>query len=351
MEATKLPKPTGDIWKPNAKNPATVPISTRLIKTQIKSPFRERERKLWTFLVQAVWDDLDKEIHQLPLKPIGKVFRELSGQHDISWLKEYIRSICKVTVEFEAEDETAEVWKISHLISEANIIQGKGENKGQEFIEFSIPLTIRKILLERKQFARLRPHLILTLSGKYTVTLYELLESVANQKIAIFKASIDDLRSYLAVPKNKLVTWYDFQKRALKPAVNELNNKSEDTGFTVRYDLVRGARRKVIAVHFHVHKVSSRIEFEEKIKTPKVLREPSTLGKFTPREYEVLKKKTIRNSGLNIYELEADWKSQFEDKADSIQNPIAHFTDYCKRRVQAVHGKPNGLFNWFRVKD
>lgn len=351
MEAKKLPNPTGNIWEPNIKNPATVPISTKLVKTHIQGPFRERERKLWTFLIQAAWDELDiQESHELPLSKIGKVFRELSGDHNTQWLKDYLLSIAQTTVQMEAEDETAKVWAVSNLISNAEIIQGKGEHEGKDILRFSFPKSIIRAIKERGKFARLRPHLMITLSGKYAVTLYELLESVANQKTSILKASIEDLRVWLATPKDRLKLWNDFHRYVIKPAVRELNKHSEETGFTVSYDLIRGERKKVLAVHFHVHKVASRVALEKEMKRPEVLQKQSELGKFTPREYEILKKQ-IQSTGLDIYALEADWRDEFEDKADTIKNPIGHFTEYCKRRAGKGVNKSSsknskGLFGW-----
>ena len=333
--ANKLPQPTGDIWTPDSKNPATVPISTKLVKTHIKGAFRERERKLWTFLVHAVWDELGKrQIHRLPLGEVNRVFRELGGDHGSQWLRDYIRSIAHTTVEYEGEDETAKRWVITNLISGAQIVEGKGEEAGQDFIEFSIPPQLVNTLKTREIFTRLRPHLMISLSGKYSVTLYELLESVVNQKYPIFKASIEDLRAYLAVPEGKLSGWRDFQKCAVKPAVKELNKHSDDTGFTVSYETIKGKKNKVIAIHFHVEKVPSRIEYEQKIKKPKALKTTSRLPKFSPRDYEIFKR-SISGSGLVIYDLESDWRREFEAKSDTITNPNGHFTDYIKRRVKS----------------
>ena len=333
--AKKLPEPTGDIWKPNSKNPATVPISTKLVRTHIKGSFLERERKLWTFLVQAVWDELGKrQIHRLPLREVNRVFRELGGRHESQWLRDYIRSIAQTTVEYEAEDETAKRWIITNLISGAQIVEGKGEEVGQDFIEFSIPPQLVSTLKAREIFTRLRPHLMISLSGKYSVTLYELLESVANQKYPIFKASIEDLRAWLAVPEGKIKKWYDLNRYVIKPAVKELNKHSSDTGFTVSHETIKGKKNKVVAVHFHVEKVASRIEYEQKMKRPEVLKKPSRLPKFSPREYEIFKK-IIEGSGLTIYDLESDWRREFEAKADIITNPQGHFTDYIKRCVKS----------------
>lgn len=333
--AKKLPQPTGDIWKPNSDNPATVPISTKLVKTHIKGSFLERERKLWTFLVQAVWEDLGiARKHRLSLKKVNQVFRELGGRHESQWLRDYVRSIANTTIEYEGEDETAKTWMITNLISSVRIIEGKGEEAGQDFIEFSFPPDLIDALKARDIFARLRPHLMISLSGKYSVTLYELLESVANQKYPIFKASIEDLRAYLAVPNGKLATWRDFQKCAIKPAVKELNKHSEETGFTVSYQTIKGKKNKIVAIRFDVEKLTSRIEYEQRIKKPKIFEDTNRLPKFTPREYEIFKK-VIEGSGLVIYDLESDWRREFQLKPNRITNPQGHFTDYIKRRVKA----------------
>ena len=333
--AKKLPQPTGDIWKPDSKNPATVPISTKLVKTHIRGSFLERERKLWTFLVQAVWEELGTaRRHRISLSKVNRVFRELGGRHESQWLRDYIRSIANTTIEYEGEDETAKTWMITNLISSARIIEGKGEEAGQDFIEFSFPPDLVDALKAREIFARLRPHLMISLSGKYSVTLYELLESVANQKHPVFKASIEDLRAYLVVPEGVLSRWSDFQTRAIKPAVKELNKHSDDTGFTVSYETIKGTKNKVVAVHFYVQKVASRIEYEQRIKKSKLSKDTSRLPKFTPREYEIFKK-VIEGSGLVIYDLESDWRREFQLKAGTITNPQGHFTDYIKRRVKA----------------
>ena len=331
----KLPQPTGNIWKPDSNNPATVPISTKLVKTHIRGSFLERERKLWTFLVQAVWDELGiARKHRLLLSDVNRVFRELGGRHESQWLRDYIRSIANTTIEYEGEDETSKTWMITNLISSVRIIEGKGEEAGQDFIEFSFPPDLIDALKARDIFARLRPHLMISLSGKYTVTLYELLESVVNQKYPIFKASIDDLRTYLVVPEGKNKRWADLHRYVIKPAVKELNKHSDDTGFTVSYKIIKGKKNKAIAVHFHVEKVISRIEYERKMKKPERLKKPSQLTQFSPRDYEIFKK-AIKGSGLVIYDLENDWRREFEAKADTISNPQGHFTEYIKRRIKS----------------
>ena len=67
----RLPLPVeayGNPWNPDAENPATVPIPNAVIMTRIEGPFTERDRKLWTFLVHAIWDVLLTErYHEIPV--------------------------------------------------------------------------------------------------------------------------------------------------------------------------------------------------------------------------------------------------------------------------------------------
>src|SRR5215510_8329448 len=83
---TKLPVPTGNPWIPSPADPATVPVPVPVIIVSVNGPYTERDRKLWTLLLQAVWDELDvSSIHELKVQDINRVFRELGGEHDSKW--------------------------------------------------------------------------------------------------------------------------------------------------------------------------------------------------------------------------------------------------------------------------
>ena len=345
-----LPLPTGDIWKPSKKTPATVPVATKLVLSSIDGPFRERERKLWAFLIHAVWDDLEtKKIHRLSLSKVSKVFRDLGGDHSSKWLKDYLYSIAQTTLVFEGKDVDQEVWQASNLISSAKIVKTSEE----EFIQFEFPSDIIEILLERAHFTRLRPHVMITLSGKYAVTLYELLESVVNhdkgKNPAYLKASLSKIRDWLKVPKGKLKSWHNLHIFAIKPAVEELNKFPEETGFTVSYEVIKGSRNKVCEVIFYVQKVTSRRTFEARLKSPREEnKEPekssfSNLPKLNTKTYENAQR-VAQGSGLDIYALEADWRSEFDPKAALVKNPQGHFISYVKRKVETSRQQGQGFF-------
>jgi hypothetical protein len=67
---TTLPVPTGNPWTPTPEDPATIPLPFPVIIVSVEGPYTERDRKLWAFLLHAVWDELGEvNIHKIPDSP------------------------------------------------------------------------------------------------------------------------------------------------------------------------------------------------------------------------------------------------------------------------------------------
>jgi len=67
---TTLPVPTGNPWTPTPEDPATVPLPFPVIIVSVEGPYTERDRKLWAFLLHAVWDELGEvNVHEIPTFP------------------------------------------------------------------------------------------------------------------------------------------------------------------------------------------------------------------------------------------------------------------------------------------
>ena len=78
---------SGDPWQPSSDEVATVPVPNDVIITSIEGAYTERDRKLWAFLVAAVWDDLlTTRIHEIRTAKINAVFQERGGDTSTSWI-------------------------------------------------------------------------------------------------------------------------------------------------------------------------------------------------------------------------------------------------------------------------
>ena len=84
-----------------------------------------------------------------------------------------------------------------------------------------------------RSFARLRCHVVLALRSKYAVTLYEILEAYVNRRESSVTVGIDELRSWLKVSDDltSYNDWKYLRRRVIDPAVNEINEHSDDAGF------------------------------------------------------------------------------------------------------------------------
>lgn len=320
------PKPTGNPWVVNPENSekVTVPVPKPITMVKVEGPYRERERKLWTFLLHAVVDKLeDSRVHELPADEVCRVFHRLGGERDKAWLWDALKTLSETKVTFEGVDHGDIRYKtITRLISAVRLNEGRD----QDTIWFEFPQMLIDALKEPLQYARIRTHHLLTLSGKYAVTLYEILEGVANQKTPRLEASIQDLRSWLKVPDGKLVRWSHFYARCLRPAVQEINNNPYGAGFEVTYDLIRGRKRKVKAVRFIVTKTESRLQFEDTLQRPAAV---ATQCRFSPATYEKAKALVPR---LDVYALELEWRAWTAKKGEPVESEEAAFLGFCRQR-------------------
>ena len=233
-------QPTGSPWHPNPADPATVPVPLQTVIVKVEGPYNERDRKLWTFLLHAVFDELgEKPIHSLSVREINSVFRELGGDHNTKWLWESAKRLSKTNVEWETtfDDDRFEAGTSSIF---GAVISKKAKQTG--VLHFNFPPLLIPIIKQPSRFARLRVHFLMQLSGKYAVTLYEILEGFANRRDGKCHVTIDDLRTWLKVPEKSYKTWKDFRKWVLDPAIKQINDNPDGAGFTVEYTPIRKGR-------------------------------------------------------------------------------------------------------------
>jgi hypothetical protein len=74
-------KATGSPWETAGAISSTVPLPNDVLITKIEGPYTERDRKLWAFLVAAIWEDLGTiAIHEIRIAKINAVFEELYSE-------------------------------------------------------------------------------------------------------------------------------------------------------------------------------------------------------------------------------------------------------------------------------
>ena len=324
---------TGDPWNPASTNFATVPMPWEVIVVKVHGEYTERDRKLYAFLIHAVWDELETvRIHELPVAEINKVFRELGGDFSPQWIWESAERLNKTSVEWRERTDGRISKGIASLLSYAGTDE---EAQESGYLRFEIPAGLIEVFKFPNRFARLRIHFLLGLSGKYSITLYEILESVANMQNPEIEIDVATLRQWLKVPEGKLDRYIDLKRRAIEPALKQINDNPEGAGFSAEMRPIKQSHA-VGRIRFTLTKTASRASLEKTLKLAKT--KPKTDATITLKTsaYEKAKKAA---PDMDIYYLEAEWREWVGKQPTKTTNPDGSFIAFCKTKQKAFKGR------------
>lgn len=326
FDALAAVQPSGSPWKITDSDPATVPVPLQTVIVKVDGPYTERDRKLWVFLLHAVFDELGhKPMHSLPVRDINAVFRELGGEHGTDWLWQSVRRLAKTTAEWETTFDDDRFEQGVAAIFGASLTK---QARASGTLHFFFPPNLIPMIKNPMRFARLRVHFLIKLSGKYAVTLYEILEGFVNRRDGRLEVSLIDLRQWLKVPPKSYLDWKDFKKRVLDPAVKQINDDPMGAGFTVEYTPMRFGRfyDRVI---FKLTKTDGRKQAEIKIKRGTDLVSDAALRLSDRDEEEARKICSVK--GLDFYGVYSEWKD-FARKKGAPRNIGKAFIAFCEKK-------------------
>ena len=320
-------QPSGSPWVISDTDPATVPVPLQVVIKKVDGPYTAKDRKLWTFLLHAAFDKLGNEpIHSIKVREVNSIFRELGGEHGTEWIWESAKRLAKTTIEFETTMGDERFLGIAALFG-ANV-PAKGK-RGSE-LHFFFPPNLIPIIKEPMRFARLRVHFMLKLSGKYAVSLYEILEGYANRRDGECRVTVDELRTWLKVPNDAYPAWKAFRQWVLEPAVKQINDDPMGAGFSVEYEPVRKGRfyNEII---FKLTKTDERRKIEKSIKN----NGKSVAPIIIPRWAEEKAREAAHAKGWDYAVLRENWL-EFAKAETAKGNPPkdagAAFVAFCRKQ-------------------
>lgn len=124
------------------------------------------------------------------------------------------------------DDPEAMVMTIGGLLDEARI-DYRHEVSGDLLITWYFGRTFRRMAEESNHWAILDRQTVFHLGSKYAVLLFQHIASLVNlDHVASKTFSIEDLRAVLGVEKGKLNRFADLNRRAIQPAIAEINQLS-----------------------------------------------------------------------------------------------------------------------------
>lgn len=354
IEKRRAPRPRRDPWDPRDFT-ASVPIESGIIYTKVTGPYTAKDRKLWPVLVHHAWqtDDLLGEEHSIPIAKISKLFSDHGSDNSARWIWDSTKRLAKTQIEWvNVSQRRKKAVGFSVLLSSA-IIE-KDDLTDVFTLRYTLPEPLCKLLKDPEQYGRIRTQLLLSLSSKYTVSLYEVLTTIINREKPEIEVDLDELRQWLKVPEGKLTQWHHLRQRALDPAVDELNSRAENSGFCVSYEVNTGARNRVESLTFRTEKTTEQL-LEDKIIQQSLqsgrreqlsLFDSAELEAIAPPE-EVLQQEVLRTlrdddfrakvrklvPGRNLASLEMEWLAWAQFKPDfPPKDPRKAFLGFCRRK-------------------
>ena len=351
-----FPKPRKDPWDPSDFT-ASVPIESGIIYTKVSGPYTAKDRKLWPVLVHHAWqnDDLLAAEHTIPIAKISKLFSEHGGDNSARWIWDSTKRLAKTQLEWVSVSQRRKKGiGFSVLLSSAQI--EKDEPTGVFTLKYTLPEPLCNLLKDPEQYGRIRTQLLLSLSSKYTISLYEVLTTIINRDKPEMEITLDTLRQWLKVPEGKLTKWHHLRQRALDPAVEELNSRSENSGFKVSYEVNRGPRNRVESLIFRTLKTKEQILEDQVLLQSLHQGRREQLSLFESDEYDVITPEArlhqevlrpLRDDdfraqirkivpGRDISSLEVDWLMWAQFKPDfPPKNVQKAFMGFCRKKGPA----------------
>ena len=231
-----------------------------------------RGAKLFHLLVQAAGVRIaDPVQHRITLAALNETFHVA-----IPELEQLIDELHTTTLRLQLTDSKGRRFtKTGPILSD---VEREDELQAQAEIRYEFSPSMRKVIANSTHWAVISRRAVLAFESKYALRLYAILELRSGLRKASEAFAVDDLREMLGVPAGKLPRWQDFKRRALDPALAEINQLA---GFHAGYvPITRGRRVVGVTLTWGRKDESARIQAMKELDRPKVGRRARRSGEF-----------------------------------------------------------------------
>jgi hypothetical protein len=225
---------TGNPLDPNDPSGSMVKPA-ELVDVVELTPLTLVDRRTYNLLLAFAWDRIDEDVEHAIPKAV------LRGTHESNdRLSDTIRRLMAAQVEVRIIRDGKRYLRRIHLLGTVDRPEDETED-GNVYYRFSAEW--REIMEKSDIFARLQTEVMFCFTSKYSLALYEMIQKRGNLKHKnTDEFAPADLRKLLGVSPGKLTEFDSFRRKALIPAVAEVNALSSHM---VQIDAVRHGRKVV----------------------------------------------------------------------------------------------------------
>jgi hypothetical protein len=195
------------------------------------------QRKVANVLLLNAYENLfDKDVHAISVRHLSEIVG--FDSKDIDTLKKSLRRLAETAIEWNLLDNKGkDVWQVSTMLAEAEISDGE--------CRYAYSRMLREKLYNPEVYARINLAIQRRFSSGHALALYEncarfrSTRSTGWWELVLF-------RKLMGIEDNEYQNFKDFNKRVVKPAIEQINTQSD---ISIKVEFKR-EKRRVVGLRF-----------------------------------------------------------------------------------------------------
>jgi hypothetical protein len=193
-----------------------------------------RAAKLFCLLVQQAGVTVADQVqHCVPYSVLNETFHKSRDE-----LAEAVQELHSTVVSVQLVSRRGRAYtKSGPILSD---VEREPDHLDDAEVRFEFSPAMRRVIADSTHWAAVSRRAVMAFESRYSLRLYLWLSLRAHLRKTSEDISVDDLRDLLGVPTNVLPRWQDVKRRALDPALSEINHVA---GFHAAYQPLKQGRR------------------------------------------------------------------------------------------------------------
>jgi Initiator Replication protein len=293
------------------------------------------DRRTWNLLLVNAWGERLED----PTADFEILMRELRGLHDSNdRVRDSLRKLQTTLIEARMPDGKT---RTVQMLGGCDI---DDDDRTDGRLKYDFHRKLVPLLRRSEVYARMETKVLSSFTSKYGLALYEALALRMNLRRTVEELDLATLRHWLGVETGKLDRYPDLNRKAIRPAVAEVNALSP---YSVMVEPIkRGKKVERVRITWAKKEPFSPAEqaAAREVNRAKVGRSARISGRvetvvceLSPEEiqkgYDAAAKVGARIDKHAAY---FDWKGMVQGFETVPTNPVGHFIEFCKKRAREL---------------
>lgn len=230
-----------------------------------------RGAKLFHMLVQAAGVNVAEPMtHKVTISELNESFH-LS----VADLIELVDELHATTLKLQLTDAKGRRFtKSGPILADA---EREDETESQAELRFEFSATLRRVIANSNHWAVISKRAVLAFESRYALRLYTFLSLRAGLRKTSEEFTVEEVREVLGVPAGRLADWKSLRRRAIEPALAEINQLA---GFYAGCIPIKHGRRVVgVKLTWGLKDTTARLTAAKELERPKVGRKERREGR------------------------------------------------------------------------